>query len=257
MGTTLTGTQIQDTYESLIKVSDNTTIGGTLKQLSDGEGNDLPIKFTTGSTVISGSLDLTSADITGLPASMSIDNNVDTGILTATGTDVIETTTGFTFTSSIGMVNKYDSEVWGDSIVRGEIINSGSIVQRYPNASNDYNGVIHDWGSFPAAPTIGLVYYWSGTNWIVAANTSEAAVSGVLMISTDTSSSPRMLANGIIQATIYGFTTGQKLYIGTSGALTATPPTAAGTFVRHVGWSVDGSNRKIYFNPDNSYYENT
>jgi hypothetical protein len=40
MGTTLTGTTPQDTYDSLIKVTDNGPISGTAKYLSDGLGND-------------------------------------------------------------------------------------------------------------------------------------------------------------------------------------------------------------------------
>ena len=40
MGTTLTGTTPQDTYDSLIKVTDNGPLSGTAKYLSDGLGND-------------------------------------------------------------------------------------------------------------------------------------------------------------------------------------------------------------------------
>jgi hypothetical protein len=40
MGTTLTGTTPQDTYDSLIKVTDNGPLSGTAKFLSDGLGND-------------------------------------------------------------------------------------------------------------------------------------------------------------------------------------------------------------------------
>jgi hypothetical protein len=40
MGTTLTGTTPQDTYDSLIKVTDNGPIGATAKLLTDGLGND-------------------------------------------------------------------------------------------------------------------------------------------------------------------------------------------------------------------------
>jgi hypothetical protein len=47
MGTTLTGTKPKDTYDSLIKVTDNGPISGTAKYLSDGLGNDLPIAVST------------------------------------------------------------------------------------------------------------------------------------------------------------------------------------------------------------------
>jgi len=40
MGTALTGTEIKDTYDSLLKISDNGPLSGTAKLLTDGLGND-------------------------------------------------------------------------------------------------------------------------------------------------------------------------------------------------------------------------
>jgi hypothetical protein len=61
MGTTLTGTTPQDTYDSLIKVTDNGPIGATAKLLSDGLGNDSALALSTsavgiGTTTLSGKL---------------------------------------------------------------------------------------------------------------------------------------------------------------------------------------------------------
>jgi hypothetical protein len=47
MGTTLTGLTPSTTYDALIKVGDNGPIDGTLKTLSDGLGNDLPMEVST------------------------------------------------------------------------------------------------------------------------------------------------------------------------------------------------------------------
>lgn len=44
---TLTNLKIKDTYDGLLKTSDNQPIGGTLKTLQDGLGNDLPIQVST------------------------------------------------------------------------------------------------------------------------------------------------------------------------------------------------------------------
>jgi hypothetical protein len=52
MGTTLTGTTPQDTYDSLIKVTDNGPISGTAKYLSDGLGNDSALALSTGNVGI-------------------------------------------------------------------------------------------------------------------------------------------------------------------------------------------------------------
>jgi hypothetical protein len=47
MGTTLTGTTPQDTYDSLIKVTDNGPLSSTAKYLSDGLGNDSVLALST------------------------------------------------------------------------------------------------------------------------------------------------------------------------------------------------------------------
>ena len=59
MGTTLTGTTPQDTYDSLIKVTDNGPLSGTLKALSDGLGNDSALALSTGAASITGTLAVT------------------------------------------------------------------------------------------------------------------------------------------------------------------------------------------------------
>ena len=60
MGTTLTGTTPQDTYDSLIKVTDNGPISGTLKALSDGLGNDSALALSTGAASVTGTLAVSS-----------------------------------------------------------------------------------------------------------------------------------------------------------------------------------------------------
>jgi len=47
MGTSLINTKPQDTYTGLLKTGDNTAVSGTLKTLSDGAGNDLPMQAST------------------------------------------------------------------------------------------------------------------------------------------------------------------------------------------------------------------
>lgn len=47
MGTTLTGTTPANTYDSLIKVTDNGPLSGTAKYLSDGLGNDSALALST------------------------------------------------------------------------------------------------------------------------------------------------------------------------------------------------------------------
>jgi hypothetical protein len=59
MGTTLTGTTPQDTYDSLIKVTDNGPLSGSLKTLTDGLGNDSALALSTSAASIAGTLAVT------------------------------------------------------------------------------------------------------------------------------------------------------------------------------------------------------
>jgi len=61
MGTTLTGTTPQDTYDSLIKVTDNGPLTGSLKKLTDGLGNDSSLSLSTAAASLSGTLAVTGA----------------------------------------------------------------------------------------------------------------------------------------------------------------------------------------------------
>jgi hypothetical protein len=70
MGTTLTGTTPQDTYDSLIKVTDNGPLSGTLKALSDGLGNDSTLSLSTTAASIAGTLAVTGA-LSGSTATFS------------------------------------------------------------------------------------------------------------------------------------------------------------------------------------------
>ena len=51
----LNGNLISSTYQSLIKTSDNLAITGSV-QLSDGNGNTIPIRVSTSAVIITGSL---------------------------------------------------------------------------------------------------------------------------------------------------------------------------------------------------------
>jgi hypothetical protein len=81
MGTTLTGTTPQDTYDSLIKVTDNGPLSGTLKKLTDGLGNDSSLSLSTNAASLSGTLAVTGA-LSGSTATFSGQgqfNTVSTG----------------------------------------------------------------------------------------------------------------------------------------------------------------------------------
>jgi len=101
MGTTLTGTTPQDTYDSLIKVTDNGPLSGTLKALSDGLGNDSTLSLSTTAASIAGTLAVT-GNATFDTSTLVVDAaNNRVGIGTATPTvplDVVANSSANTLT---------------------------------------------------------------------------------------------------------------------------------------------------------------
>jgi hypothetical protein len=55
MATSLNGTTPQATYESLLKLGDNSALSASLKRISDGAGNDTPIEISTAAVQFGGS----------------------------------------------------------------------------------------------------------------------------------------------------------------------------------------------------------
>ena len=78
---TLNGTQINNTYPGLIKTTDNNVIGAVEKEITDGVGNASTLKLGTISASFVGTLDLSAAVVTGIPAA---------GLIAGTGTDSME-----------------------------------------------------------------------------------------------------------------------------------------------------------------------
>ena len=58
--------QIDQTYQGMIKTSDESSINATEKRLQDGTGNDLPVEVGTGGMTYYGTQDFTNATVTGI-----------------------------------------------------------------------------------------------------------------------------------------------------------------------------------------------
>jgi hypothetical protein len=84
MGTTLTGTFISQTYDSLLKVTDNDNLTSTAKRITDGLGNDSPL-FVSTSRVGIGVTPTTTFQVSG--------NSQLGGNLTVTGNLIVQGTT--------------------------------------------------------------------------------------------------------------------------------------------------------------------
>jgi hypothetical protein len=101
MGTTLTGTQINNTYPAIIKLTDNLSLDGTPKALTDGLGNELTMTVSNVGIDFSGEIDFSSANVSGLPGgsaglingagsnSLKADDSLLSSGSTANGADTI------------------------------------------------------------------------------------------------------------------------------------------------------------------------
>jgi len=89
---TLFNTKISDTYEGLIKTSNNGVIGAVEQNLTDGSGNASTLSIGTSSASFTGTLDLTNATVVGLPSGAVDSVNGQTGIVVLTTTDISEGT---------------------------------------------------------------------------------------------------------------------------------------------------------------------
>jgi hypothetical protein len=97
MGTTLTGTTPQDTYDSLIKVTDNGPLSATGKFLSDGLGNDSVLALSTTAVGVSetsplGKLHVKTADTS--VSSVSAQGNLLVLEDTENGLSILSSTAG-------------------------------------------------------------------------------------------------------------------------------------------------------------------
>jgi hypothetical protein len=107
MGTTLTGATPQDTYDSLIKVTDNGPLSATAKLLSDGLGNDSALALSTtlvgvGFATPTARLQVRGTGSTSGTNALRVENSAGTAALTITDNG-LSTFTG-TVTNTTGPI---------------------------------------------------------------------------------------------------------------------------------------------------------
>jgi hypothetical protein len=135
MGTALTGTTPQDTYDSLIKVTDNGPLSGTAKYLSDGLGNDSVLALSTSRVLVNhtntpkGDLDIASSAgaVPLVIRGRSSDGSAQTEFWSyngATRYGVLGSTPSFSYFGSIANTSLY---FLTNSIERMRIDSSGNV----------------------------------------------------------------------------------------------------------------------------------
>ena len=197
----LTGNPIASTYQSLIKIADNSTVGSSLENLTDGLGNQTALWVAnqvaavsgsltvSGSTLLSGSVTITgslnvSSNIVGtLAGTASWASNAVTASFATTGSYILQAvsasfaTTGSYITlaqtasyittaqtaSSVGSLTQ-SVRVTGSMEVSGSIILTATISFVLPTTAS-------------ASPLTGSAYFnfftnklyaYNGTTWVTA-----------------------------------------------------------------------------------------
>ena len=103
----------------------------------------------------------------------------------------------------------------------------------------------------------GRVYYWNSSgNWTVADHESEEDATGFLAYALGNSvAADGMLIRGFVMTSGDLGDPGSPLYLGQSnGVMSTTRPTAAGTFVRIMGYCLDNTSI-MWFDPDKTWVE--
>ncbi len=146
MGTTLSGLKIKDTYQGLIKLTDNAAASGSTKELTDGVGNDLNIQVDTTGRLEATSFVKTSgtssqilladgAVATTLSTGFLADDSVTFAKLSVRYTEDVSITTltgTVSFNCALGSVFKLSGDLTGAYTISLTGYKKGQIITIYP-----------------------------------------------------------------------------------------------------------------------------
>lgn len=90
MGTTLEGKQINQTYQGLLKTTDNAEVSGTAKEITDGKGNGTGVTLDDAGNVTATSFTGDGSGLTNLPSGAVSSVNSQTGAVTLTTSNIAE-----------------------------------------------------------------------------------------------------------------------------------------------------------------------
>ena len=189
---TLTGNQIKNSYDGLIKTNDNGVLGATEKLITDGLGNASTLSLGTGSASFTGDLDLTAATVTGLPpagiqsvvagTNVTVDDTDplnpivnagggDPGLVAGTGANSMKSSSYLTATAASAFGNSIGL---GNGAVAGGSFDTGCIA--IGGLASATNGASIAIGANAKSPGQGAIAIGTGQSGDGARATAEAAV---------------------------------------------------------------------------------
>ena len=148
MATPLTGSSVASTYIGLLKTSDNASLTGSLRSISDGGGTNSALQLSTTAANIVGTLNVTGA--TGLASSLAVSGLATIGstlgvtgatnlssTLTVTGATTLSSTLAVTGATNLSSTLAVTSNI---STSAGNLSVFGNIVQTNAAASSSFAG---------------------------------------------------------------------------------------------------------------------
>jgi hypothetical protein len=177
----LTGTKIKNTYDSLLKTTDNEPLDGTLRTITDGLGNNSTLSLSTSAASVGGTLSVsgnatfdTNVYVGGVVANV---DDLDTNI--SFGTNQISLITG-------GLTRLSASDA--STQVTNPLIASSTltVTGNYNSIFGDIalaNGKIAVGGSVSIANSVGASLFSPNANLLVLGDTGAAANQGMTIVS--------------------------------------------------------------------------
>ena len=147
----------------------------------------------------------------------------------------------------------------GNLSVSGSIYSDQYVYNRTTSTTDGVStGDIIYWGT-ATATTAGKIYYFnSSAGWTLANADALADAKGLLAVATNDNSSKGMLIRGTTTLAAVDGTNdeGLPIYLDTTdGDANVDAPTTSGHIVRIIGYLLNNSNRKVWFDPDKTWVE--
>ena len=145
-----------------------------------------------------------------------------------------------------------------------KVFNSAKILNRTlsitPGSSaGEFDGDVVYTGTTTSMDVGELYFYNSSGTWTKTSAALEASTKGLLAIALGAASDDDgMLLRGMVTTIPVAGTPdeGATIYMRASaGAITTSAPSSSGQFVRIIGYCMENSDDRIYFNPDDTYIE--
>jgi len=139
------------------------------------------------------------------------------------------------------------------------LMNNRTLSVTAGSSAGEFDGDVVYTGTTTSMTTGALYVYANTGGWVLANAGAIGTTKGLLAIALGAASDVNgMLLRGMVTTIAVAGTPdeGAELYVRASdGNVTTVAPGTSGQFVRIIGYCIENSNNRIYFNPDNTYIE--